>query len=105
MGSWPDRWMALSVVIGMRVLKTLRIGGGRWRGGGGAATKQMLRRKKGTLRNTFISLWSELQWKTASNRSVFVEMTVKTLQDKKNGMLICLHSLLLRLQFFPEKHR
>lgn len=57
------------------------------------------------MRNRLVSWWSELQWKTARNRSFFVEMTVKTLQDKKNGMLICLHSLLLQLQFFPLKHR
>lgn len=62
------------------------------------------RRKKGTLRG-LISLWSELQWKTANNRSFFVEKTVKTLQEKKIGMLICLRSLLLQLQFFPLKHR
>lgn len=68
MGSWPDRWMALSVVIGMRVLKTLRIEGGRLGLGG----------QKETLRNALISLWSELQWKTARNRSFFVETTVKT---------------------------
>lgn len=72
----------------------------RWEVGGGAEEKQTLRREKGTLRNALISLRSELQWKTARNRSSFVAMTVKTLQDKRNGMLICLHSLLLQLQIF-----
>lgn len=86
----------------MRVLKTLRIGGGRL--GGRSATKQRQRRKKGTFRNTLISLWSELQWKTARNRSFFVEMTVKTLQEKKIGMLICLHSSATSI-FFPPGHR
>lgn len=65
----------------------------------------MLRRKKGTLRNALVSLWLELQWKTARNRSVFVEKTVKTLQDGKNGMLICLPSLLLQLQISPRTHK
>lgn len=71
------------------------------RRGRGSATKPMLRRKKGTLRNALVSLWLELQWKTARNRSFFVEKTVKTLQDGKNGMLICLPSLLLQLQISP----
>lgn len=73
--------------------------------GVGQATKPMLRRKKGTLRNALVSLWSELLWKTARNRSSFVEKTVKTLQDEKNGMLICLPSLLLQLQIFPLTHK
>lgn len=67
---------------------------------GGTEKKLTLRREKGTLRNTLISLRSELQWKTARNRSFFVAMTVKTPRDKRNGMLICLLSLLLQLQIF-----
>lgn len=92
MGSWPERWIAPFVVMGMRALKTLQ----NWSvcvGGGGElrdknSKKTNAKKKTGhwekcsldcDLSYSVIRRWN---WKTVINRRLFVEMTtVKTLQS------------------------